>query len=163
MVGALCFAISIGGSTKYSSTSIKPSEVETIQQSSATSHLIALSLSCHTLLLSVCADIFFITNGIINGGRRHMPVIAIQRVRTMVEYPKRLCHFIFHTICRPRLLIEFFTPLRFKPMDIIGRRNITIPVSDNIINTTAIASTTSLPAIPKYSPLCSCHTVLREL
>ena len=95
----------IGLCRKCSSTLRNPSEVETSQFSSAASQRMARSLSCQTFPSFTFSVVLFMTRGIINGGRRHMPVMEIQSVRMMVAYPSLLCHFALKTICLPSFCI----------------------------------------------------------
>ena len=103
--GAFSLFNKIGLCWKCSSTLRNPSEVETSQLPSAASHRIARSLSCQTFPFFTFSVVLFIARGIINGGRRHIPVIDSQRVRIIVVYPNLLCHFALNTICFPSFTI----------------------------------------------------------
>ena len=103
--GAFSLFNKIGLCWKCSSTLRNPSEVETSQLPSAASHRIARSLSCQTFPSFTFSVVLFIARGIINGGRRHIPVIDSQSVRMIVVYPNLLCHLAWKTICLPSFCI----------------------------------------------------------
>lgn len=84
MTGALSLSKKTGAFWKSASTLRNPSEVETSQQPWASSHRMPRNLSCHTFPFSTLCGVFVNTSGIINGGRRHIPVTDSQSVRMMV-------------------------------------------------------------------------------
>ena len=60
------------------------------------------------------------------------------------------------------LILQSVYKQTFLSADAIGKIKRTIPVSDRMMSTTAMASTTSLPVSPKKAPLCKAQTVLNN-
>ena len=118
------------------------------------------SLSCQGLSLSRelpgIGEVFVMTNGIIKGGRRHIPVNAMIIVKIMVRYPIRLCHLKFHfkdLDSRFTLSLALTDDERASLRNECGKMNSRIPEIQRNMIMIAIMSTTIRPVSPNNSPL----------
>ena len=112
------------------------------------------SFSCHGLLLSIVVNgiggTFPEATAIKAGGRRNHPVTHKNKVNMIEILPKLLCH-----------LNKYFSSKAGLFFLIWGTNQNKMPVKVKTIKIIAIRSTISFPVVPKSSPLCSSHIVLK--